>query len=182
MLHLYSGFKRMGGMEKKSILIVDDEQVILDVTADALGRSSFNFLFAKSGEEGLTMLQKHDVHLVISDQKMVGMTGVEFLKKAKQMDKDIVTIMLTGYADIETAVKAINDAGVYRFIIKPWNVFDLRATVWKAIESRDLILEKEVLLKKIKEYEDVLMRIKQNHPRLIDQEGSHDQNIDSAII
>ncbi len=169
-------------MERKSILIVDDEQVILDVTADALGRDSYNFLFAKSGEEGLTILQEYNVHLVISDQKMTGMTGIEFLKRAKQIDKDIVTIMLTGYAEIETAVKAINEAGVYRFIIKPWNVFDLRTTVWKALESRDLILEKKVLLKKIKEYEEVLMRIQQKHPQLMDIEGSHGQNIDSCII
>ncbi len=159
-------------MDKHPVLLVDDEEVVLEITADAIGRDNYNIFFAKSGEEGLSVLESQEVHMVISDQKMTGMSGLEFLKEVQQKYKYIITIMLTGYAEVDTAVEAINEAGVYKFIVKPWNAFDLRTTVFRALESRHLMMEKEKLLEQIMEYETLLRRLEKEHPDIIGPETS----------
>lgn len=168
-------------MEKRTILIVDDEEIILELTVNALKADNFNLLTAKSGEEGLDKLGANEVHLVISDQNMTGMTGLEFLQMVKVKYPSVITIMLTGYADLETAVNAINNAGVYKFIIKPWNVFDLRATIWRALEMQLVLSEKSVLLDKIKKYEDIFTNLSQTHPDIIKIEKDENGNMDVCL-
>ena len=96
------------------------------------------------------MLKRYDVHLVISDQKMPGMIGLDFLKRVKSDYPQILTIMLTGQAEIEIAMSAINEAGVYKFILKPWDDYDLKVTVRRALEALELICERDSLLQQVK--------------------------------
>jgi adenylate cyclase len=115
------------------VLIVDDEAANLRVLARLLS-DRFEVLTASGGAAGLGMLEAHDVALIISDQRMPGMTGIEFLKKAAEMRACTVRIILTGYTDVEALVDSINSGVLYRYITKPWSNTDLSQTVESAVE------------------------------------------------
>lgn len=151
-------------MHNSTVLIVDDEINIISSISRLFIDDNYRILGARSGEEGLVTLKKHDVDLVISDQRMPGMSGLKFIKKVSIGYPDILTIMLTAFADIDIAIKAINEAGVYKFILKPWNDYELRLTVNRALELRRLITERNSLLHKIKKQESILRALERSYP------------------
>jgi putative two-component system response regulator len=115
------------------IMIVDDEPANLRLL-ERLFRRDFQVLTAASGQEALQLLEQHDVALLITDQRMPGMTGIELLKRTAEFRPHMVRIILTGYTDIGALVEAINCGQVYKYVTKPWNNDDLRLTVGRAIE------------------------------------------------
>ena len=118
---------------KPTILCVDDE--IDNVEAlERTFRRSYTVLTATSGIKALKLLEKHEVAVIISDQRMPQMKGVEFLQKSILSHPDTIRILLTGYSDMGSVVDAINTGEVYRYITKPWNIHDLQATVARAVE------------------------------------------------
>jgi two-component system, probable response regulator PhcQ len=151
-------------MLTQTILIVDDDENILKSIKRTLMDDNYNILTAMSGQEGLAKLKKHDVSLVVSDQKMPGMSGLEFLEKIKIDYPEILTIMLTSHADIEITIKAINEAGVYKFILKPWDEANFRMTIRRAIETRQLIKERDSLLQKVQTHETILRDLEKKQP------------------
>ncbi|MBU3948296.1 MAG: response regulator [Proteobacteria bacterium] len=164
-------------MSTLTILVVDDEYFILDLITRCLTNDKYRILTAQSAEEGLKLLIKNQVHLVISDQRMPGMTGLNFLRKVKANYPDIITIILTGYADIETVLEAINSTGVYKFMLKPMNMIDLRITVQRALEWRQMIIDKDLLSDKIKTYEARLKELERLHPGITDYKTDESGNI-----
>ena len=151
-------------MRKHTVLIVDDEEMILKSIFRVLRNDNYQILTAQSGEEGLAVLKQYDVHLVISDQKMPGMNGLDFLKRVKSDYPQILTIMLTGQAELEIAMDAINEAGVYKFILKPWNDHDLKVTVRRALEALELICERDSLLQQVKVQDAFLQDLEKEFP------------------
>ena len=151
-------------MKRYTVLVVDDEKSILYSIKHVLKSENYHLLTAQSGIEGLALLKKHHVQLVISDQKMPGMTGLDFLKKVKVEHPEIITIMLTGYAEVEIAMEAINEVGVYKFIIKPWENNDLIITIRRALESLVVTLERDELLKRIQVQGAILKNLENEHP------------------
>lgn len=130
-------------MQKQTILCVDDE--IDNVQAlERIFRAKYTVLKATSGHEALKVLDQHrgPVALIITDQRMPEMTGVEFLSKTIESHPDTVRILLTGYTDIESVVSAVNTGQISRYLSKPWDPVDLEATVDQAVErfvmSREL--------------------------------------------
>lgn len=115
------------------ILLVDDEPANLRLL-ERLFRRDYHVLIASSGAEALDLLSRHDVALLITDQRMPGMTGIELLKKAADLRPHMVRIILSGYADMSALVEAINCGQVYRYLTKPWSNDDLRLTVERGIE------------------------------------------------
>ncbi len=115
------------------ILIVDDEPANLRTLA-RLFRDTYEVLTAESGDDALALLDKHDVALLITDQRMPGMTGIELLKKTVPLRPRMVRIILTGYTDVDALVEAINCGQVYRYVAKPWDNEELRLTVRRALE------------------------------------------------
>jgi putative nucleotidyltransferase with HDIG domain len=115
------------------IMIVDDEPANLRLL-ERLFRRDFQVLTAASGQEALQLLEQHDVALLITDQRMPGMTGIELLKRTSEFRPHMVRIILTGYTDIGALVEAINCGQVYKYVTKPWNNDQLRLTVARAIE------------------------------------------------
>lgn len=111
-----------------SILYVDDERHNL-TSFKATFRREFNFLLAQSGSEGLELLNQHQVQLIISDQRMPGMTGVKFLENTLGEFPDAIRMILTGYSDVEAIIDAINTGKVFRYITKPWDETELRVTI-----------------------------------------------------
>ena len=105
-----------------------------------------------------------DLRLVISDYLMPGMDGLEFLAEVSQVRPEIVRIILTGHADLETTLRAINEVGVYKFILKPWNKHDLYWTVVRALELEEARRENRELKKRLEEQAQMVERIEQLYP------------------
>lgn len=114
-------------------MIVDDEPANLRLL-QRLFRRDYQVICAESGAEALSLLEQHDVALLITDQRMSGMTGIELLERTARLRPATVRIILTGYTDTQALVEAINCGQVYRFITKPWNNDDLRSTVARALQ------------------------------------------------
>ena len=124
----------------RTVLFVDDEQSIRNsIERMYLERDDVRCLFAASGQEGLDILQREEVWVVVSDYLMPGMRGIEFLAEAKAARPETVRIMMTAYADITVAIDAINKSEAYRFVTKPWNNKELMATVDEALMRYQLI-------------------------------------------
>ncbi|MDO9139985.1 MAG: EAL domain-containing protein, partial [Methylobacter sp.] len=120
------------------LLLVDDEKNILASLNRILCREGYQILMATSGEEGLELMAKHRVDVVISDQRMTGMSGVEFLRRVKLMYPNAVRMILSGYTEIDTLTDAINKGEIYQFINKPWDNNALLATIREAFSRHDL--------------------------------------------
>ncbi len=120
-----------------SILIVDDEKDILDALERQL-RKDYKILKATSGIGALRILQKEKIHLILSDQRMPEMTGVQLFEKAQLVQPDAIRILLTGYTDVDSVIAAINNGQIYRYITKPWDPLELDVIVKRALESYDL--------------------------------------------
>jgi serine/threonine-protein kinase len=119
-------------LNKKSlVLCVDDEPAILRSLQWLLQRE-FDVVTAESGAEALPLLENHDFDVIISDQRMPGMTGSEFLREARRLAPRALRILLTGYSDLQAILRSVNDGEVYRFINKPWNVSELPRVVREA--------------------------------------------------
>lgn len=125
---------------KHTILVVDDESDNVDAL-ERLFRRKYAVLKATSGKQALKMLDGNKVSLIISDQRMPGMTGVEFLSESMESHPDSIRILLTGFTDIDSVISAINSGQVYRYVTKPWDPVDLANTVDKAIERYELSAE-----------------------------------------
>ena len=104
---------------KHSILCIDDESYNLEALK-RLFRKNYHVITALSGPKALEELGKQKIALIISDQKMPEMTGVEFFIKAKKIQPDAIRILLTGYTNLESVIDAINQGQIYRYITKPW--------------------------------------------------------------
>jgi len=141
---------------KHTILAVDDEPANLRML-ERLFHREYTVLTANSGEEGLEVLGREAVSLIISDQRMPGMTGTEMLQKSIRTNPDAVKIILTGYTDIDALIEAINCARVYRYVNKPWDPEKLKDTVRAAIAERDAVLEQKRLIQG-------LVSLVQSHP------------------
>jgi len=126
------------------IMIVDDEPANLR-TLERLFRSDYQVVIAPSGAEALALLEQHDVALLISDQRMPAMTGVELMMKTVAIRPHMVKILLTGYTDVGALIDALNSGLVYRYLTKPWNNDDLRLTVSRALEHYEMMKSKHLL-------------------------------------
>src|ERR1041384_5929248 len=115
------------------LMIVDDEQANLRLL-ERLFRRDYPRITADSGEDALRLLAQHDVALLITDQRMPGMTGIELIKHAAHLRPQLVRIILTGYTDVSALVEAINCGHVYKYVTKPWNNDELCLTVARALE------------------------------------------------
>jgi serine/threonine-protein kinase len=124
--------KTPAGARKPRVLFVDDEERVVNALR-AIFRDTYDVETATSGEAALALLRAGKFHVIVSDQRMPGMLGVDFLREAKAISPDAVRILLTGYSDLAAIVGSVNDGEVYRFVSKPWNQDDLQATVGEAV-------------------------------------------------
>ncbi len=126
------------------ILVVDDEETMRDSCRQALSREGNRVTVAEDGARGLAILEKKAFDLVILDLKMPGLSGMEVLKQIKEEDSEIVVVVITGYATVESAVEAMK-SGAYDYIPKPFTPESLRMIVRRALEKRRLSVENVLL-------------------------------------
>ncbi|PSK89085.1 response regulator [Taibaiella chishuiensis] len=116
-----------------SVLYVDDEENNL-LSFKATFRLKYNVFTAISGEKALEIIDNNEIHVIITDQRMPTMTGVEFLEKVIEKNSDITRILLTGFADMGAVVDAINKGKIFHYLTKPWVEEELDLTMQKAYE------------------------------------------------
>ncbi|MBU2554115.1 MAG: hybrid sensor histidine kinase/response regulator [Bacteroidetes bacterium] len=128
-----------------NLLVIDDE---IEITKSLIRqfRRKYNVFSANSGEEAIKLMDNHDIHVVISDQRMPGLTGVEFFSKVKDKYKDTLRLILTGYSDIQAVIDAINKGHVYRYVTKPWIPNELDSIVNEAFEKYNLVMKNRRLM------------------------------------
>jgi response regulator RpfG family c-di-GMP phosphodiesterase len=129
----------------KQILVVDDEDIVRIALRETLRRERYGVTACPSPEEALKALQKEAFAVIISDYQMPGMTGLDFLAKAKQIQPDATRILITAVLSLDTVIEAINKGEIYRFIVKPWIREELLATVRNAVQRHELIVRNTVL-------------------------------------
>ena len=131
----------MKSAAKYTLLIVDDEPDVCDSVHDLL-RREFRVLKAHSGQEGFRLMQEEEVHIIMTDQRMPQVSGVELLTKVKARNPQAVRMLFTGYADLESIIAAINQGHVYQFLKKPWQPEELADAVRQAaVEYERLIAD-----------------------------------------
>ena len=122
---------------RHKILLVDDEEANVRLLRRVLS-DEYDTVEALSGQDGLNMLKEHDISLIITDQRMPGMTGVQLLKESLAVRPEAMRILLTGYTDVQALIDAINSGHVYKYVPKPWDRDELKVTVKRAIETYEL--------------------------------------------
>src|SRR5262245_55243397 len=132
-------------VQRASLLVVDDDRIILDLLKRTFS-SLYQVHAAPSGEEALKILQENQIDLLITDQKMPAMTGLELIALARKHVPELQAILLTTYTEPEDLIAAINEGRVYRYVVKPWNTADLVITVKNALEAVQLRRERDGLL------------------------------------
>jgi DNA-binding NtrC family response regulator len=138
-------------VKRYPILVVDDEQDNLDAFRFNF-RKAFDIVTASGGAEALAVLAEREVAVVVTDQRMPKMTGVELLREVRARQPDCVGIILTAFTDVDVLVEAINLGQVYRYITKPWDAREVRGVLQYAIERYDLTRENKRLAAQLAEY------------------------------
>jgi CheY-like chemotaxis protein len=128
---------------RTTILCVDDEANVLSALRRVLRRENYRVLTAGGGEEALALLEKEDVRLVMSDQRMPGMNGTELMAKVKERHPDVIRVILSGYTDVDSIMESVNQGHVFKFFFKPWSDEDLRRELREALAQRDSGRERE---------------------------------------
>ncbi|MFH1678710.1 MAG: response regulator [Candidatus Omnitrophota bacterium] len=129
-------------MSRMKLMIIDDEKVILDSFQRGLNGEGYEIIKAFNSKDALNKIKMQpDIKIVVSDIKMPGIDGMDFLKIIKREYPYIIRIVLTGYADVDNAIAAVNQAQVYRFITKPWDVTELRIVLRLALQYQQALEE-----------------------------------------
>lgn len=142
---------------RHTVLVIDDEPDVLQSVKDLL-RFDYKVVTATRASEGIKALAEQEVHVVMTDQRMPEMTGVEFLHHVRGEHPDAIRLLFTGYADLKAVIDAINQGNVYRYITKPWDPSELQSVIREACERYDLIVERKRLIDELQEKNDELER------------------------
>jgi DNA-binding NtrC family response regulator len=137
---------------KRPILVVDDEPEMLFSLRNLL-RQEFEVYTAGSGAEGIKVLEEHVIHLVMTDQRMPEMTGVELLSRIKNEHPGAMRLIFTGHADIKAVIDAINRGNVFRYVTKPWDPEELVDALREAGKRYDQVVQRNLLLRELRVYE-----------------------------
>ena len=121
------------------LLVIDDEPDVCDSVHDLL-RREFKVLRARNAEEGFRLMRENEVHIIMTDQRMPKVTGVELLTQVRQGHPQAVRMLFTGYADLESIIAAINQGHIYQFMRKPWKPEELLAAVRDAAAEYDRLV------------------------------------------
>ena len=146
-------------MFRATVLIVDDDENVRNGLGHALWKTEYKLCFAADPESALDLLRTERVDIVLSDHLMPGMSGLDFLKIVRDRYPDTIRIILTGHADLETAVNSINQGEIYRFLLKPCERAELLVTLHLACDKLELERENRHLLALVRSQPDLLAKL-----------------------
>ena len=152
-----------------SILYIDDEENNL-VSFKSTFRRDYHIHVASSGQEALEIMESNNIQLVITDQRMPDMSGIEFLEQIVPLYPDCMRMIMTGFSDLEAVIQAINKGNIYRYVSKPWNREDLKITIDSALEVYNLKSQNKHMIDDLKEANRTLEQKVLERTRQIEQQ------------
>ena len=151
--------------DMQTIVVVDDEEIVLtSIESFLMLETEYNVVTFFSAQEALDHIKEHDIDLVISDYLMPEMDGITFLSHVRELRPEVPRIILTGYADKENAIKAINDVGLFQYIEKPWDNSDLLIILRNGLERNNLMRR---LQEKIKQIDSAYGELQSLHKEIV---------------
>jgi diguanylate cyclase (GGDEF)-like protein len=169
-----------GERAERTLMLVDDEANVLSSLRRLLRQEGYRILTAGSGEEALEILATQPADVVVSDQRMPGMSGAEFLSRVRDIYPDTVRLVLSGFSDLEALTDAINQGSIYKFIAKPWDDEALRRVLRDAFHARELVGESQRLGMELQRSNAELERLNQEMQRALEErteQNSHKQTV-----
>jgi len=154
----------------RTLLLVDDEENILASLRRLFRPQGYKIILANSGQEGLDRLKETKVDVIISDQRMPNMTGVDFLRQAKVLRPDTIRIVLSGYTELQSITEAINEGAIYKFLTKPWDDDLLKAQIVEAFRYKGMMDENHRLSLQIKDMNAQLSQANTNLAHLLKEQ------------
>jgi two-component system, probable response regulator PhcQ len=149
---------------KPVVLLVDDDEMLLAGLRRALYQEPYALITASDAQTALDQLAAQKVDVIVSDQQMPGLSGTEFLAEAAKRFPATMRVMLTGHADLSTAVEAINRGQIYRFLTKPCSDVELGVTIRQALQQRELLAQSKRLLETVKKQSACLTELEKDNP------------------
>src|SRR6187551_1009944 len=163
-------------MQKSKLLLVDDEPNLTSALVRSLDRSQFEIFTADSAQKGLMILAGNEIDVVVSDERMPGMTGSQFLSEVRKKWPNTIRMILSGQADLEAAVRAINEGEVYRFLLKPCHPKELQATILQGLQHKKLVAQSRKLLQEHMKTVNLLEALEKDNPGItkieLDEDGA----------
>ena len=163
-------------MEKSKLLLVDDEPNLTSALVRSLDRTQFEIFTADSAQKGLMILAGNDIDVVVSDERMPGMPGSEFLSEVRKKWPNTIRMILSGQADLEAAVRAINEGEVYRFLLKPCHPKELEMTILQGLQHKKLVAQSRRLLQEHQKTTNLLEELEKANPGItkidMDEDGA----------
>ena len=165
-------------MQRAKILLVDDEPNLTSALVRSLDRKQFEIFTADSAQQGLLILAGHDIDCVVSDERMPSMSGSQFLAEVRKQWPSTIRMILSGQADLEAAVRAINEGEVYRFLLKPCHPKDLQMTILQGLQHKKLVAQSRRLLQEHQKTTNLLEELEKANPGIT----KIDMDEDGAIV
>ena len=122
----------------QTLLLLDDEENILRALTRVLRRDGYQIITATCAQDAFVLLAKHDVQVILSDQRMPEMSGTEFFSRVKNLYPETIRIVLSGYTDLKSVTESINQGAIYKFLTKPWDDEQIRDTIAQAFKQHSL--------------------------------------------
>ena len=139
------------GMEQRrhTLLVVDDEVDVLESLRHQFHRG-YRVLTSVSGQQAIEILRTDNVELILTDQRMPGMSGDQFLREARRLKPDAIRMLFTGYADMQAVISAVNEGHIFRYILKPWDSAELESIIRQGVEQYELLAERKRLVTELR--------------------------------
>jgi len=162
-------------MQKSKLLLVDDEPNLTSALVRSLDRTQFEIFTADSAQKGLLILAGNEIDVIVSDERMPGMTGSQFLSEVRKKWPNTIRMILSGQADLEAAVRAINEGEVYRFLLKPCHPKELEMTILQGLQHKKLVAQSRRLLQEHQKTQNLLEELEKANPGItridMDEDG-----------
>jgi DNA-binding NtrC family response regulator len=165
-------------MSKSKLLLVDDEPNLTSALVRSLDRTQFEIFTADSAQKGLMILAGNEIDVVVSDERMPGMTGSQFLSEVRKQWPNTIRMILSGQADLEAAVRAINEGEVYRFLLKPCHPKELQMTILQGLQHKKLVAQSRKLLQEHQKNVNLLEALEKDNPGITKVDMDDDGVID----
>jgi len=170
-------------VRQRTLLLVDDEENVLASLKRLLRRDGYRIVTANSGTQGLQRLAEESIDVILSDQRMPGMTGVEFLRRAKELYPETVRMVLSGYTELQSITDAVNEGAIYKFLTKPWDDERLRGHIEQAFRQKEMADDNRRLSDAVQTANQELADVNQRLQKLLQaQRGKIEREEVSLIV